>query len=117
MRITIIPTDGFVSIDGVGYCGLDLSLIDPSIHAIQWYGSQGEVEIRNTVTNKMLENREITSIDEFEPAITAWNAAKEAELLASQKIDTDLQVSQETETLGISEVNPGINENISATNP
>lgn len=78
MRVTIIPADGFVSVDSEGYSGLDLSFIDASVHAVQWYGGSGEVEIKNPVTGKMVENREITSLDEFQPAIDAWQAHKDA---------------------------------------
>ena len=88
MRVTIIPTDGFVSIDGVGYSGLDLSVTDPSIHAVQWYGESGEVEIKNPVTGKMIENREITSLNEFQNAMSAWQAAKDAEIAAQTAAQT-----------------------------
>ena len=79
MRLTIIPFDGFVSVDGLGFSGLDLSSFDPSIHAIQWYGEFGEMEIKNPVTGKMVENREITSIEEYQNAIAAWQNAKNIE--------------------------------------
>jgi hypothetical protein len=75
MRITIIPSDGFVSVDNVGYSDLDLSAIDPSVHAVQWYGVEGEVEVRNPVTRKMVENRSLTSLDEFQVALDAWRTA------------------------------------------
>jgi hypothetical protein len=80
MRITIIPDDGFVSVDGVGYAGLDLSPIDASVHAVQWHGEEGEVEVRNPVTRKMVENRSITSLDEFQSALDAWQTKKDAEV-------------------------------------
>lgn len=77
MRVTIIPADGFVAIDGEGYSGLDLSSIDLSVHAVQWHGESGEVEVKNPVTGKMVENREITSLDEFQQALNAWQAKKD----------------------------------------
>jgi hypothetical protein len=79
MRVTIIPTDGFVSVDGAGYGDLDLSSIDPSVHAVQWWGEAGEVEVKNPSTGKMVENRGITSLDDFQVALDAWQAAKQAE--------------------------------------
>jgi len=86
MRVTIIPDDGFVSVDGVGYAGLDLSAIDPSIHAVQWYGDNGEVEVRNPVTRKMVENRSITSFDEFQPVLNVWQAKKDEVAAAAQTV-------------------------------
>lgn len=64
MRITVIPSDKRVVIDGVGYNEIDLSSLDPSIHAIQWHGTYGEVEIKDA-RGRMIENREINSFDEY----------------------------------------------------
>lgn len=80
MRVIIIPSDGFVSVDNVGYSGLNLSAIDPSVHAVQWYDAEGEVEVRNPVTRKMIENRVITSLSEFQIALDAWDVANLAAL-------------------------------------
>ena len=80
MRVTIIPDDGFVSVDGVSYAGLDLSAIDASVHAVQWYGEEGEVEVRNPVTRKMVDNRSVTSLDEFQSALDAWQGRKDEEI-------------------------------------
>lgn len=47
MRLTIIPSDGFVSVDGESkYQPLDLSGcgIPSDIHAVQWYESRGWIE-------------------------------------------------------------------------
>lgn len=79
MRVTIIPIDGFVAIDGVGFSGLDLSFTDASVHAVQWYDTHGEVEVKNPVTNRMISNEVITSFDAFQPALDVWQAAKTAQ--------------------------------------
>ena len=76
MRLIIVPIDGAVSIDGVGLGGLDLSFMDASVHAVQWYETLGEIEIKDPVTGCMVENRVITAIDTFQPAIDAWQAEK-----------------------------------------
>ena len=75
MRVVIIPSDGVVSIDGVSFNNIDLSSINQSIHAVQWYGSDGEVEIKDE-RGRMMENREITSFDEFAFVIPLWEASK-----------------------------------------
>lgn len=79
MRLIIVPIDGAVSIDGVGLGGLDLSFMDASVHAVQWYETHGEIEIKDPVTGRMVENRVITAIDAFQPAIDVWQAAKTAQ--------------------------------------
>jgi hypothetical protein len=43
-RITVIKSDGFVAIDGEGYLKCDVSFLDDTVHAIQWYDTDGEIE-------------------------------------------------------------------------
>jgi hypothetical protein len=75
MRITVIPQDKTVVIDGESYGGINLSNLDSNIHAIQWYDTDGEVEIKDA-RGRMVENREITSFDEFASVILLWEEAK-----------------------------------------
>jgi len=77
MRVTILPDDNSVSVDGEGHSGLDLSFIDPTIHAVQWYDTYGEIERKDPTTKRMTGNEEITSFDEFQPAIAVWQAKKD----------------------------------------
>lgn len=74
MKITVIRDDNTVSIDGEGY-SVDLSSLDSSIHAIQWHDTVGEVEMKDS-RGRMIENREITSFDEFAFIIPLWEEAK-----------------------------------------
>lgn len=83
MRVTIIPIDGSVSVDGKGFGGLDLSFMDSSVHAVQWYEAHGEIEVKDPATGRMIANEVITSINAFQPAIDAWQAAKTAEEAAA----------------------------------
>lgn len=76
MRVVIVPEDGSVSVDGKGFGGLDLSFIDPTIHAVQWYGDRGEVEHKDPATGRMTENKTIQSLESFKPALDAWAVAK-----------------------------------------
>ena len=78
MQVTIIPVDGFVSVDGEGYNNLDLSFMDADIHALQWYGNEGEIE-RKDVRGRICTNEEITDLTPYQAAIDAWQIAKEAE--------------------------------------
>jgi hypothetical protein len=79
MRLIIVPIDGAVSVDGKGFGGLDLSFMDASVHAVQWYETHGEIERKDPVTGRMIANEVITSIDAFQPVLDAWQAAKTAE--------------------------------------
>lgn len=74
MRVTIIPSDGFVSVDGVGYQDLDLSSVDSSIHAVQFNGANGWIEYVDAPDGKP-ENEPINSIAAFQPAIDVWQQA------------------------------------------
>lgn len=96
MRVTIIPSDGFVSIDGYGFSGLDLSGIDASVHAVQWYDTHGEIEVKDPVTKKMVANTEITSLEQFQAAINVWNAKKEKVLAAEAQALAEAQAAQTT---------------------
>lgn len=73
MQVTIIPSDGFVSVDGKGYSGLSLS-VDPSIHAVQFDGAHGWIEFCDTPDGKP-QNEPIEAIDPFQLAIDAWTLA------------------------------------------
>jgi len=77
MRVTIIPADGFVSVDGEGYSDLDLSFMASDIHALQWYDTDGELEIQDA-RGRVIENRSIDSLEPYQPALAAWQAAKDA---------------------------------------
>jgi hypothetical protein len=77
MRVTIIPADGFVSVDGEGYHALDLSVMPSDVHAIQWYGTDGEVEYQDN-RGRATHNEIITDLTLCQPALDVWSAAKAA---------------------------------------
>jgi hypothetical protein len=77
MRVVIVPEDKFVSVDGEGYRDIDLSFLGASVHAIQWYGTDGEIEYKDA-RGRATENRPIDSLEPYQPALDAWQAAKDA---------------------------------------
>jgi hypothetical protein len=77
MRVSIVPEDGSVIKDGVGYVGIDLSFIDPSVHAVQWYGEEGEIE-RQDERGRIIANEVITSMELFQPALDAWQVVHDS---------------------------------------
>ena len=56
MRLTIIPEDRIVIIEGRSYTGMDLSSIDSNIRAIQWYDTFGIVEYKDASLNEKIED-------------------------------------------------------------
>lgn len=71
MRFTIIAANKMVIKDGIAYDELDFSLPDASIHAVQWYDTEGEIEIADN-RKRIIENRIITDLTPFQPALDAW---------------------------------------------
>lgn len=71
MRVTIIPSDGFVSVNGKGINELDLKFIDASVHAIQWFDTDGEIERRDE-RGRILSNEFIDDLTPYQAAIDAW---------------------------------------------
>lgn len=94
MRVTIIPDDKSVSVDGEGYSGLDLSFMDVDIHAVQWYDTHGEIERKDPVTKKMTANEEITSFDAFQPVLDVWQAKKDEVAAAAQTVVEEVPQEQ-----------------------
>lgn len=90
MRVIVVLEDGFVSIDGEGFSELDLSFIPGTVHALQWYGDEGEIEYQDE-RGRATHNETITSLDQFvyfPQCYQLWQAAKaqhDAELAAQSQ--------------------------------
>lgn len=102
MRLTIIPVDGAVYVNGVSYAGLDLSFVPADVHALQWYDTFGELEFkRSFVDGKIVhsQNQVITELPSWaNVCVTKWNEAKASEEIAKQEALNQLQ-AQGTQTL------------------
>lgn len=57
MRITIIPSDKTIGIDGEFLLSIqqDMSWVPENIHAVQWYDTMGEVEYTDDSPNERIE--------------------------------------------------------------
>jgi hypothetical protein len=88
MRVTIIPSDGFVSVDGEGRNDIDLSFIDSNIHAIQWYDTDGEIEIKDN-RGRVITNQQITDLSPYQQALDMWQAKKN-DALAEEELARSL---------------------------
>lgn len=55
-----------------------VTVLATRVHAVQWFESAGHVEEYDAATGEALPNRSIASLDEFRPALDAWDAAHKA---------------------------------------
>lgn len=81
MRLTIIPDDSAVGVDEEFFFPIDLSQMDLSIHAVQWYGEYGEIEYKTRLEEGVLvkpANTVITDVAPYQFAVNAWTVAKDA---------------------------------------
>lgn len=92
MRLTIIPVDGAVYVDGVSFIGLDLSFVPTNIHALQWYDTYGELEFKRSFVDGNLVHPENEIVSELpswaNDAKVVWDNAKlayDAAQLAAQQ--------------------------------
>lgn len=93
MRLTIIADDKRVGIDDEFFEPVDISLLDPSIHAVQWYGNHGEIEYKTRLEKGVLvkpANTVFTDVAPYSFAISAWADAKKAAALAAAIPVTEL---------------------------
>jgi len=90
MNLVIVRQDDNlmqVGVDGVFYGDLNASGLAQNIHAIQWDGESGEVEIKNPDTGDVVENTAINSVSGYQFAVDRWESAKaleEAEIAAQE---------------------------------
>ena len=106
MKLVIIADDARVGIDALNYDGLDMSQLDPSIHAVQWYGEYGEVEFKTKFENGQIvkpQNQIITDVAPYQWAVDVWSVAKAADDAAIAAAELEVAQNQPavsgTETL------------------
>lgn len=68
-KVTIIADDGVVGVDGV-FRSVDLTALDPDIHAVQWGGAAGEIEYRGGRPPEAMND-----LASFQPFVDLWTAA------------------------------------------
>lgn len=79
MRLTIIPFDSFVAVDGDGsHKPLDLSLcgIPVDVHALQWFDTQGWIEfVDGEPFTPKPPNQDITELPEWASnCVSVWES-------------------------------------------
>lgn len=71
MKVTIVPADGLVIVDGFAAEGINMAGVYAAIHAVQWDGTTGWLELFPDVNGYKPPNIELTSIAQFQPLIDA----------------------------------------------
>lgn len=80
MRVTIIKDDNVVVVDGKAY-GVDCSDLPAGFHALQWDGTEGEVEYGinrcdHCGARTKKGNEIISDLAPYQKYVDAWQAAK-----------------------------------------
>jgi hypothetical protein len=85
MKLTIIPSDNMVYVDGTALPVDCASVADSQapaaeVHAVQWNGTAGWIEYAG---DDRPPNRTIAEITQFQPLIDAWTNARAVAAAAS----------------------------------
>jgi hypothetical protein len=86
MKLTIIPSDKKVGVNGLTFSDINLSscAIPTNIHALQWYETEGEVEFTNNPDRTKPQNELISELPAWANAcINKWNEVKAAQEAAA----------------------------------
>ena len=99
MKLTIVADDQCVGVNSEFFSALNLSQLDPTIHAVQWYGEYGEVEYKTRFENGAIvkpANVLIKDVTPYQFAVDAWNAAKAATAQAQVEAEAAAQAAAQT---------------------
>ncbi len=111
-QIFMIPVDGTVVIDGLIADGVNFAGINPSIHAINWYGTIGEIQFKYQYTPGVNppQNQEIDSIAPYQAYIN------QAQDIISARLNPIVVYSTSSDTLFQGNIYP-LGEAIVITTP
>lgn len=79
MKVTIVPGDTYVAVNGIGFSDIDVTLSE-DIHAVQWDGDSGWIEYKENGGVKPA-NQTITDLSQFDSVLQAWQVRYEESLI------------------------------------
>lgn len=92
MRVSIVADDNLVLVEGIPQTIDCSALISQGIHAVQWYGSFGEIEFATDLeTGNRKSNERITDVSPFQSLIDGWMV--EAQKPAPENVAQTTQAS------------------------
>ena len=68
MKLTVVPSDRLIMLDGVGFNMTEWNFNDSHIHAIQWDGKRGEIEYEDDRANVVFTDQ--STVEEY---LSEWN--------------------------------------------
>lgn len=93
-RVTIIPADNLCAVNGIGFNGVDMTSVSPEIHAVQWYGVEGEEEIKNLTTLKIIRNNVITNLNAYKAVLDSYWVIRNIADAAQQKLIDEQTITE-----------------------
>ena len=103
-KLTIVPTDGRISVDGLAYIELSMTGVPKNIHALQWYGKGGEIEYIADDYGETKPNTRIDSLPKWtEKTIGIWETANKNAIEAAEDAAAE---AEEAARLQAGEFNP-----------
>lgn len=102
MRLTIIPSDSSVYVDGVCYHDIDLTWIPEIdgkiVHAVQWFDNKGHIEFVSRDENLEITKLKLDGVYDFEKAIDLWNEREEEhKVLIQKRLEEEEKLRKEEE--------------------
>ena len=86
MRVTIVADDNKVVVEGHPEA-VDCSSIEEEIHAVQWYGSVGEVEFKHDyIENTRKPNETIKDFAAYQKYVDLWMIEAQKELEVAENV-------------------------------
>jgi hypothetical protein len=97
MKLTIIPSDNTVYVDGICYGDIDMSWIPEIdgkiIHAVQWSDNEGEIEFVGSE-----QNLKIKTVGVFKKAVDLWKIKKQDhEMFIKKQLEEEERRKKEEE--------------------
>ena len=98
MRVTIIADDNHVYVEGHAQL-VDLTGLDEDIHAVQWYGTVGEIEFKyHEIENTRAPNQRFDDFSPFQVFVDRWMIEAQKE---DKTAETQPQRPAESEPMSV----------------
>lgn len=79
MKLTIVPSDEIVYVDGRSHTGLSMEGVPVDVHALQWRDTSGWVEFTEALDGTKPANQTISELPQWAlDLIPLWQAAEDA---------------------------------------